>query len=425
MSAAGWTPWRSATEPIRLRASGRSSGGPTGISSPAAARMFRLLGLHPGPEMSRPAAGSLAAVQPDQARQALSELVAAQLLTRSRPVALPFTTWSALTLASWLRRRRAKPTVAQPAAGCLITTCIPLTLPTSFCTRATESSLPRSPSDQPEFFTSDGEALSWLLAERRVLVTAVAKAAETGFDTHSLAAAAALAGFLGREGDWREWADTQQTALAAAQRLDQPTAPGGIASWTGRGLDLARRVPGRRVPSATRADLVPSAWRSVRRGQMPVQPRPSASEQGQLDEALRRHEDALSIHRDLDDKTEVAWALNAVGWVHAITGNCQLASSYCQSALACHRELDDCFGQACTLHSLAYVRGKTGRHAEAGASIRTPSFFSIGSATAITEALTDDPSRRGLLRRWSGRSSTTKLAAGGDHSDRPATSAGR
>src|SRR5204862_92155 len=42
--------------------------------SPPAARLFRLLGLHPGPDISTAAAASLAGLHPDRARPLLGEL---------------------------------------------------------------------------------------------------------------------------------------------------------------------------------------------------------------------------------------------------------------------------------------------------------------------------------------------------------------
>ena len=50
-----------------------------------AARMFRLLGIHPGPDITSPAAASLAATPHDQARQALAQLTRASLLTEHAP----------------------------------------------------------------------------------------------------------------------------------------------------------------------------------------------------------------------------------------------------------------------------------------------------------------------------------------------------
>ncbi len=54
------------------------------LSDPAA-RMFRLLGLHPGPDISLAAAASLAAAKPGQARVPLGELTQAHLLAEHTP----------------------------------------------------------------------------------------------------------------------------------------------------------------------------------------------------------------------------------------------------------------------------------------------------------------------------------------------------
>jgi hypothetical protein len=56
----------------------------TALSS-AAARLFRLLGLHPGPDISAAAAASFAAVPPAETRRLLAELVRASLLTEHTP----------------------------------------------------------------------------------------------------------------------------------------------------------------------------------------------------------------------------------------------------------------------------------------------------------------------------------------------------
>jgi NB-ARC domain/Tetratricopeptide repeat len=53
--------------------------------SPPAARMFRLLGLHPGPDITLPAATHLGGVPLHQAREALNELTRAHLLTQHTP----------------------------------------------------------------------------------------------------------------------------------------------------------------------------------------------------------------------------------------------------------------------------------------------------------------------------------------------------
>jgi DNA-binding SARP family transcriptional activator len=55
------------------------------LLSTAAARLFRLLGLHPGPELSTGAAAGLAGLDPARARTLLAELTRAGLLTEPAP----------------------------------------------------------------------------------------------------------------------------------------------------------------------------------------------------------------------------------------------------------------------------------------------------------------------------------------------------
>jgi hypothetical protein len=54
------------------------------LSQPAA-RMFRLLGVHPGPDITVAAAASLAGVSPGQARQGLSQLIRSSLIAEHLP----------------------------------------------------------------------------------------------------------------------------------------------------------------------------------------------------------------------------------------------------------------------------------------------------------------------------------------------------
>jgi len=57
----------------------------TGRLRPAAARMFALLGLQPGPDITIAAAASLGGISPLAASRTVQELAAASLLTEHRP----------------------------------------------------------------------------------------------------------------------------------------------------------------------------------------------------------------------------------------------------------------------------------------------------------------------------------------------------
>ena len=96
-----------------------------------AARMFRLLGAHPGPDITAPAAASLAAVPLAQARKALDELASAHLVAEQPPGRYHLHDLLQAYAAEQLRARQPpasrNPSTPRPKAGCLIITCTPLT----------------------------------------------------------------------------------------------------------------------------------------------------------------------------------------------------------------------------------------------------------------------------------------------------------
>jgi hypothetical protein len=109
--------------------------------SPQAARMFRLLALHPGPDISIPAAASLAGIPAGPARQALRELTRAHMLTEpAAPGRTPFTICYAPTQPSWLRPPRVSPAAERLCTGCSATTCTPRTPRPCCCTLAASRS---------------------------------------------------------------------------------------------------------------------------------------------------------------------------------------------------------------------------------------------------------------------------------------------
>ena len=103
------------------------------------------------------------------------------------------------------------------------------------------------PGTMPQAFTDREHALAWFEAERPALLAAVRKAATMGFDTHAWQIPWSLASFLQFRGYWREMADTQRTALAAAERLGDLEGQ----ARSHRCLGLARFFRRRPCPDAT------------------------------------------------------------------------------------------------------------------------------------------------------------------------------
>ena len=94
-----------------------------------AARLFRLLGLHPGPDISVAAAASLAAILLGQARALLAELARAHLLTEHRPGRYAFHDLLRAYATELAQADDSDEPATRRCAGSSTTTCTPPTPP--------------------------------------------------------------------------------------------------------------------------------------------------------------------------------------------------------------------------------------------------------------------------------------------------------
>ena len=189
------------------------------LSDPAA-RLFRLLGLHPGPDITAPAAASLAAVPLTAARLMLAELADANLITEHTPGRFTFhdllrayattqtRTYDPGTdrnaalermLDHYLHTAQAAWYLSYPHQQQAITLAPPLPGVT-----------PEAPADYPA-------AWAWFTAEYPVLLAAIQLAADTGHHTLAWQLPHTLVPFFERQGHWHDFAATHQIALAATQ----------------------------------------------------------------------------------------------------------------------------------------------------------------------------------------------------------------
>jgi DNA-binding SARP family transcriptional activator/tetratricopeptide (TPR) repeat protein len=276
-------------------------------------RLFRLLGLHFGPDISTPAVVSLAGMPKEQVRHALAELTRAHLVSERIPGRFAFHDllrayateivhthdpddyryaaryrildhylYTACRADELLNRHRDRPfTLADPSPGVM----------------------PERPADQKQ-------ALAWFESEHAVLLAVLLQA--TGFDTHIWQLAWALTPFFEYKGhSFRKLGDNIGQA------------------------DAYRKL-----------SLV-------------------LERQGLHHEALPHAQQALALFQAAGHGTERARALNAVGWFHAQLGDYEQALSCCQRALSLQLEIDDHFGLAETYDSLGYAHRHLGHPKEA------------------------------------------------------------
>lgn len=333
-------------------------------------RMFRLLGVHPGPDISAAAAASLAGLRPVQARRLLAELARANLLTEHAPGRYAFhdllrayAAGQASVTGSTADRRTAIHRMldhylhsARAADRLLYPSRRPITL-----------GAPQPGVTLEDSLTSHGRALAWFDAEHRVLLAAISLAEENGFDVHAWQIPWVLETFFYRRSHWHDWAATQHIALAAAQRLAdqhaQAEARRGIASAQielGRyddalgHLALALRLHQEALDLAVQARIHMDTARAL-------------DLLGRHREALGCSRRAVRLSRAAGDqaKSTQADALNQMGWCLALLGSYQQALRSCQQAVTLHRQAGDKHGEPTALDSLAYAHSHLGHHAEA------------------------------------------------------------
>jgi len=335
--------------------------------APLAARMFRLLGLHLGPDISLPAAASLAGTPLPQARGALRELIRAHLIIE--PVPGRYALHDLLRAYAGEAAANAESAAEQFAAAgrvldhYLHTACAADRLLNPGRDAITPQ--PAAAGVVPEQPADYEQAMSWFAAEHKVLLSALDLAAEHGLDTQAWQIPWAMVDFCELTGRWPDWLSSQRAALTAVQRLGDRAgearcrrALGYVCARTGlgqeahaqlsRALGLFRQVHDPVGEARTHQDL------SV---MFDGEGRPAL--------ALRHDQHALRLYRQAGHRAGQANALNAIGWLHAVLGDYQQALESCGQALALYQELGRKRGMAATWDSLGYTHHHLGQYAEA------------------------------------------------------------
>ena len=335
----------------------------------AAARLFRLLGLHAGPDISVPAAASMAGLPLHEGRRRLGELTRAHLLAEHAPGRYSchdlLRAYAAeLTQSADSEAERRAVTcrmfdhylhTAHAAALQLHSTRKPLTLATL------------QPGAEPELIGNAGQAHAWFETERLVLMAATARALEAGFDTHAWQITWALSRFLDTRGRWHDWAVTEQIALAATQRLGDRAAQAsahqrfGFVSGRLGNYEDARAHLGLALSIHTEHE--DHAGQAYVHNALAI----TLNYQGRYAEALGEAQQALKSYTASGDRTGQALALNSAGWFHTMLGDYRQALRCCGQSLGLFRDLGYQEGMASALDSLGHAHQRSGDHAEATA----------------------------------------------------------
>ncbi|HEX4656573.1 MAG TPA: BTAD domain-containing putative transcriptional regulator [Streptosporangiaceae bacterium] len=357
-----------------------------------AARLFRLLAVHPGPDITVPAAASLAAVTLPEARSLLRELTRCHLLAEPAPgryACHDLLRTYALELTS------AKDTESErhAALGRTLDHYLHTAHGAAMLLNAHRGPISpplARPGTVPESLDGHGQALAWFTAEHHVLLAAISQAAKAGFDVHAWQLPWAMVDYFSWQGHWHDLVMAQHSALAAAQRLGDTVAQAdvhraigqarfGLRSWDDARAHLSRALG----LYGDLGDRAGQARTHIALGHV-------LDRMGCCREALGHARQALSLFEEASLQAGQARALNNMGWYHARLGDYRQALARSRQALGLQREVGDRCGEARTWDSLGYAHHHLGHYTKAARCYQQAIglFVDLGDRQSQAETLT-------------------------------------
>jgi tetratricopeptide (TPR) repeat protein len=325
--------------------------------SPAAAQLFRLMGTHPGPDITLAAAASLAGWSAIQTRQTMDELERAHLVTRQPPGR-----YSYHDLLRIYARELAAEVDSPGDTRAALRRLFDHYLHTShhadlLLDPYRDPIRPEPPCEQvsPEPLADHQGALSWYAAEHAVLLAAIDAAAEKGFDEHAWQLSWTTANYLERRGHWQHWVDTVTAALGAAVRLADRSAQARLHRSLSRALARLGRFHEAHLHLTSALELYEALEDRVGQAYTHLNLNVVFGAQQRHHEALRHARRAFSGYQKEGHLVGQALALNSIGWCHAQLGDYDQALSHCHAALDLHGRLGDHSGEADTWDSVGYA----------------------------------------------------------------------
>jgi DNA-binding SARP family transcriptional activator/tetratricopeptide (TPR) repeat protein len=336
------------------------------VLSEPAARLFRLVGCHPGADLAEAAAASLAFLDPSVARQCLRELVDANLLAEHHPGR-----YTCHDLLRTYAAQQARATDSEAERIAALERVIDhyarsahaadrLVYPARPPVDMTEA-LPGVVQSDPPDATA---AWEWLAAERDNALAALDVAVERGWRLTAWRLAWGMSTLLQRQGHpqdlYRSWhrvfevlddRDSVPMRTLALRQIAEACARMGQFDEAIRSLHEAIRLVDEVQWAVEKAGILRTLARTYGR-------------QGDDRAAYEHASQSLAIYRRIEHDM-VASAANAVGWYAARIGEHDEAASNLRLALDTARAREDRLVESHALHSLGYLAQQMGDHHQA------------------------------------------------------------
>jgi tetratricopeptide (TPR) repeat protein/transcriptional regulator with XRE-family HTH domain len=330
-----------------------------------AARMFRLLGLHPGPDFDRYAAAALTSTRVAEAGRLLAGLARAHLIAPAGPDR--YSMHDLLrAYAIGLAASHDPEEDRHAALTCLfdyyLVGCATAMDRLAPAERHYRPDPPPAAAAVPEL-ADLAAARVWLDAELATLVAVAVYTASNGWPRHTTRLAATIRRYL--DARVTEGLTIYAHALSAARDCDDRTAQAhALASigifhcWQGRYQQAADHHQQALALACDTGDRLVQA-RAL--GNLAI----VADMQGHYEQAIEHMRQALVLHRELEDRLGEAITLSNLGHFYLRQSRCQEAASHLQQAIVLSRELGDQAIEAAALTNLGETYYRQGYYAEA------------------------------------------------------------
>lgn len=323
--------------------------------TPSDQRVFRLIGIHPGPDISLHAAASLISSTPRAARAALARLCRLHLaiepvrgrfmlhsLLRAYATELAATTDTHLDIRAAHQRALDHYLHTAQTAALLVNPSV-----------SVEDVAPATGVVLAPLQTVT-DANRWFDADHLVLLTAVTFAAHNEFDTHAAAIPPAIAMQLDKRGLWDDYVASHLTAITAAQRLTNPDLLAKAHGGAGRAFIQLSRFPEAYLHLHQAIDVYRQADNQAGVARTLMGLARASAHDHRIPDALTHARKALRLYRRLGRADGEADALNAVGWHSACLGDYHAGLRYCTRALRLQVQLASKLGEADAWDSIGY-----------------------------------------------------------------------
>lgn len=340
---------------------------------PPAARMFTLLGLHPGDDIGVPAAAALAGPDEPDVSELLERLADLHLLeVRGGDRYGLHDLLRSFAVECIHSGGRAEQVRA--ARGRLLAWLV------HTATNARSYLTPRdrlmqipigSPGEvRPVTFDDYAAALAWCDRERPTMVAAVARAAEHGHDRECWELAATMWQYLYVTGRWQDMLRTSTLGLAAARRLGDVAAEKRSLLGQAEAYQWLGALPEAIEALEAALKLSADTGREEDRMQVLVNLASALGRDGQFEGSVAAGEEALGVARRVGSVHYAALALNNLAMAHVATEDFALAVRRGREATELHRSAADEIGTVMALDTLGMAHAGSGDDEAAMAAYR-------------------------------------------------------